>query len=40
VQHFKAHGHTGLKAEILRLLSEAQREAELVVGRNRLAMKN
>ncbi len=40
VQYFKNHGHAGLRTEILKLLSDAQREAEIVVGRNRMAMKN
>ncbi len=40
VQHFKAHGHTGLRERILELLSDAQREAEVVVGRNQLARRD
>jgi arabinosaccharide transport system substrate-binding protein len=40
VQHFKSNGHSGLREKIGELLEAAQRDAEMIVGRNQLAARS
>jgi arabinosaccharide transport system substrate-binding protein len=40
VQHYKLHGKYGFRAQVATLLESAQRDAELITGRNRLAARD